>query len=105
MKMNLNFLKFWREFQNKIKLKKYKFPCVNCFVRPICNLSKKCDKLEIKEDKLTDFFLKYGCCIDCGSKKFYKGPRGGLAINIQCAGCLHWFNNSLPLTIQRIRTP
>ena len=103
--MNLNFLKFWREFQNKIKLKKYKFPCIDCVVRPICDFSKPCDKLEMNDDKIRDFFIKYKCCVDCGSKKFYEGPRGGLSTNIQCIVCSHWFNNSLPLTIQRIRTP
>lgn len=28
----------------------------------------------------------------CGSTKAFKGPRGGLSMNIQCAGCGRWFN-------------
>jgi len=96
--MNWKKLKFW-------KTNEYKFPCINCFVRPICNLSKSCDKLELNENKLKDLFSKYKCCVDCGSKKFIEGPSGGMITNFKCAGCGHWFNMALPLFIQRIRMP
>ncbi len=37
------------------------------------------EKLTEKESKI----LREGKCPDCG-KQLYKGPRGGLAINVQC---------------------
>jgi hypothetical protein len=33
-------------------------------------------------------------CPNCGSEQFYEGPSGGLAINVKCAGCGLWFNNT-----------
>jgi len=36
--------------------------------------------------------LEKGKCPDCGSKKFYEGPSGGLCTNWKCAGCGSRFN-------------
>lgn len=34
-----------------------------------------------------------GRCPDCGSERFYRGPQGGGALNVKCAGCgaFWWF--------------
>lgn len=37
---------------------------------------------------------KEGCCPNCGSDKWYEGPSGGMAVNVKCAGCGIWFNNT-----------
>ena len=91
----------------KIKTKTLnpKFVCEDCLVKASCDLSKPCDKLEMDEDKLRDFFTSFRCCPDCGSKKFYEGPSGGMAQNMECTGCGHWFNMGLPLFVQRIHIP
>ena len=89
-------LKFWK------RTKANKFPCINCIVRPICNLSKPCSEIEMNENKLLKFFLKYKCCPDCGSKTFYEGPSGGMSTNVRCRGCKHWYNMSLPVCVERI---
>jgi hypothetical protein len=31
-------------------------------------------------------------CPDCGHKHFYRGPQGGLALNVGCASCGNRFN-------------
>lgn len=36
--------------------------------------------------------LARGICPDCASDRFYLGPRGGAARNIECAGCGSRFN-------------
>ena len=79
-----------------------KFPCSSdkCLVRAAC--TKACEKIEMDDDKLKDLFLKYNACPDCGSEKFMEGPSGGMATNVKCSGCGHWFNLGLPLFIQRI---
>lgn len=97
----MNFKKLWK----KMKVKRYKFPCIDCIVQPICNFSKPCDKLEMDDGKVKDLFMKYKSCPDCGSEKFFHGPSGGMATNVKCAGCSHWFNMGLPLFIQRIHLP
>lgn len=80
----------------------HKFPCSddNCLVRVACKQA--CDKLIMDEDKLKDAFLEDKACPDCGSESFHEGPSGGMATNVKCAGCGHWFNLGLPLFIQRI---
>lgn len=39
--------------------------------------------------------LAQGRCPDCGGESFVFGPRGGLSINIECAGCRARFNVSV----------
>lgn len=46
------------------------------------------------EEQLVGAFRE-GKCPDCGADKFHEGPRGGLATNVQCLGCLSWFNVSI----------
>lgn len=48
--------------------------------------------------------FKDGRCPDCPSSLFHPGPRGGRAINIQCAQCGHTFWYSPPFTPERIPT-
>ncbi len=96
--------KFWKK-KKDVKIEKYKFPCKDCIVKSACDLTKPCDKLEMDNKKVMKLFLKYNCCIDCGSKSFMEGPSGGAAINVKCNNCGHWFNVALPLFIQRIHTP
>lgn len=91
---------YFRDVRNEII--KYTPVCKGCLVKSSCDLSKPCEKLELDEDKLRDIFTQYRCCPDCGSKKFYEGPSGGMAQNMQCCGCSHWFNMGLPLFVQRI---
>ena len=92
----------WKVWKKEKKVKRELFPCSsdNCLVRAAC--TQACEKLITDEDELTKFFQKHRCCPDCGSKEFFDGPSGGAAINIKCAGCGHWFNNALPLFVQRI---
>lgn len=78
-----------------------KFPCKECLVKPMCTAA--CDKIIMDEKVLMEKFLEYEGCPDCGSKEFIEGPSGGMAQNIKCADCGHWFNVALPLFIQRIR--
>lgn len=104
---------FWKtaKVTAKVKLKEetggeitpaYEFPCSSdsCLVRMAC--TKACDKIEIDDDKLMELFLKHNCCPDCGSEQFMEGPSGGMSTNVRCAGCKHWFNMSLPVSIERI---
>jgi len=86
----------------EIKVNGYKFPCSSkeCLVRVSCKQS--CDKIEMDNEKLRELFLKNNGCPDCGSEKFMEGPSGGMATNIKCYGCGHWFNMGLPLFIERI---
>ena len=100
--------KFWekvKQVKNIIVKEKYKFPCIDCVVRPICDFTKPCDRLEMDDDKVMKLFLKYNCCPDCGSETFHEGPSGGMATNVECGGCGHWYNMALPIFIQRIHTP
>lgn len=95
---------FWKR-KNKEKMntkEKIKFPCSsdNCLVRAAC--TKPCDKIEMDNDKLMDLFMKYNACPDCGSENFMEGPSGGMATNVKCRGCGHWFNLALPMFIERI---
>ena len=85
-----------------VKKNGYEFPCSDkkCLVKVSC--TKPCDKIEMDDDKLKDLFLKYNGCPDCGSEAFYEGPSGGMATNVKCQGCGHWFNMGLPMFIQRI---
>jgi len=41
-------------------------------------------------------------CPDCGSDKFFEGPCGGIAQNVECAGCGHKFNLMGPFGVDRI---
>ena len=52
--------------------------------------------------KVMDLFLKYECCIDCGSVQLLEGPSGGMSQNVECAKCHHKFNLALPVFIERI---
>jgi len=81
---------------------KYQFPCSsdNCLVRAAC--TKPCEKLVLDDEGVKELFLEHNACCDCGSEKFHEGPSGGMATNVKCAGCGHWFNMGLPLFIQRI---
>lgn len=36
--------------------------------------------------------LDAGRCPDCAHERFLKGPRGGMNVNIMCAGCGAIFN-------------
>jgi DNA-directed RNA polymerase subunit RPC12/RpoP len=98
--------KLWKYLKNEkseiVIPESYKFPCAddNCLVRAAC--TKACEKLIMDDDKLKDAFLEYNACPDCGSQNFKEGPSGGMATNVKCAGCGHWFNLALPLFIQRI---
>ena len=78
------------------------FPCADdtCLVRVSCKQA--CDKLIMDKDKLMEAFLQYNACPDCGTANFKEGPSGGMAQNVQCSGCGHYFNFALPLFIQRI---
>jgi len=38
----------------------------------------------------------FRACPHCGGRRFIPGPRGGLAINVTCAGCSARFNIILP---------
>jgi hypothetical protein len=33
-------------------------------------------------------------CPGCGGERFYQGPRGGMSVNVKCAGCGAAFNYS-----------
>lgn len=79
-----------------------KFPCSsdNCLVRMAC--TKPCEKIEMDDEKVKELFLEYNACPDCGCETFMEGPSGGMAQNVKCNGCGHWFNLGLPLFIQRI---
>lgn len=91
-----------KEVKEAIEKKIYEFPCSsdNCLVRAAC--TKPCEKIEMDDKKVMELFMKYTCCVDCGSDKFSEGPSGGGATNVKCGGCGHWFNLGLPLFIQRI---
>jgi len=86
----------------EVKRNGYKFPCSsdNCLVRAAC--TRPCDKLVMDDEGVKELFLKYNACPDCGSEAFYEGPSGGMATNVQCQGCGHWYNMGLPMFIQRI---
>ena len=92
----------WKLWKREKKAKRELFPCSsnNCLVRMAC--TQACEKIIMDEDELLEAFLKHKRCSDCGSKSFYEGPSGGLATNVRCAGCKHWFNFAIPLFIQRI---
>ena len=89
--------KFWKKEDEIVK-----FPCSDktCLVRVSCRQA--CDKIEMNDDKLKDLFLKYNACPDCGSESFMEGPSGGMATNVKCNGCGHWFNWALRVFIERI---
>lgn len=94
--------KFWKKKEIKEEIKYEIFPCSSddCLVRMTC--TKACDKIIMDNELLKKAFLKHNACPDCGSKRFYDGPHGGLAQNVKCTGCGHWFNLGLPLFIERI---
>jgi len=83
------------------KFKKHTFPCIDCLILPT-GCSEICDKVETNKEKIKKLFLKYECCIDCGSTHLLEGPSGGMSQNISCAKCGHRFNMALPLFIERI---
>ncbi len=79
------------------------YPCKECFLilgGTICR--ELCDKVEMDNDKIQKHVEEHRCCIDCGAQKFYRGPSGGMSVNIQCALCGHKFNNGLPMIFERI---
>lgn len=90
--------------EQETEIIKVKFPCKVCVVRAACQ-GKLCKNLEFNGKKLRDFIEEENCCPDCGGTKFYEGPCGGAAQNIQCATCGHWFNCGLPLFFERIHVP
>ncbi len=48
---------------------------------------------ETELSKADDAKLKAGVCPKCGSKRFVKGPEGGLAVNIACEnGHRFWYS-------------
>ena len=94
----------WKPWKNSEKIirKKPTFPCApesGCLV--VSNCSKLCDKIEMDEDKVMQFFMEYKCCPDCGSNKFM-GDALSASTNVKCCGCGHWFSMGLPLFIWRI---
>jgi len=99
-------MSFWNKIKNILKPSKVeekyeiKFPCDGCIIAPTCK--KLCDKIIMNDDKLMEEFLLHNCCPDCGSNEFIEGPCGGMAQNVKCAKCGHWFNFALPVAIQRI---
>jgi hypothetical protein len=50
-------------------------------------------KKKIKTKKQVEV-EEQGVCPNCGSTQWYEGPSGGMAVNIKCAGCGLWFNNT-----------
>lgn len=100
--MNFKFWEWSKKIAKEVKRKRTKFPCSSdeCIVRAAC--TKACDKLIMDDNKLKEAFLATNSCPDCGSESFREGPSGGLATNVKCNGCGHWFNFGLPLFIQRI---
>jgi len=100
--MNWSWLKAWKKKINISIEPIHIFPCSDdaCLVRMAC--TKPCEKIEMDDDVLKALFVKYEACPDCGSDSFSEGPSGGMAQNVKCNGCEHWFNLGLPLFIQRI---
>jgi hypothetical protein len=47
-------------------------------------------------------WLAFPECPDCGGRTWYFGPRGGLAINLRCAGCQAWFNTVFLIGIDQM---
>jgi hypothetical protein len=43
-------------------------------------------------DDIEAQLLDLGVCPDCGTKRFWEGPHGGMNVNIQCSGCGSKFN-------------
>lgn len=41
---------------------------------------------------MVEFPLSKHRCPDCGHRHFYRGPSGGLSVNIECARCGSRFN-------------
>ena len=79
------------------------YPCTNCFILlSEVGCLELCDKVEMDNNKLTEKARNHPVCPDCGGKKFYNGPSGGMSQNIQCAKCKHKFNNALPMMFERI---
>ena len=80
-----------------------KYPCQECHMTLLeQGCSQLCDKMEMDDDKILKHLLAFNTCPDCGCKKFYEGPRGGMSVNLQCLGCGHKFNNSMPMAFERI---
>ena len=80
-----------------------KYPCEECHMTLLSQgCTQLCDKMEMDDEKILKHLLEFQTCPDCGSKKFYEGPSGGMSVNLQCAGCGHKFNNSMPLAFERI---
>jgi len=50
---------------------------------------KKKIKIEVPVTKYEE-----GSCPNCGNLGWYEGPSGGAAVNVKCAGCGLWFNNT-----------
>jgi hypothetical protein len=41
-------------------------------------------------------------CPDCGSERFFRGPCGGMSVNLKCVGCGHFWNWMGPLGFEHI---
>ena len=79
------------------------YPCKECFlVLSGAGCIEVCDKIELDKEKLRNHAMLYKNCPDCGHDKYYRGPSGGLSVNIQCGLCKHKFNNTLPMQFERI---
>ncbi len=74
------------------------------FNRATKSISKKSQSsISLTAKELTEIFQKEEVCPDCGKWDFYKGPEGGMSLNIYCSNCGSWFNDSGPFGLERIR--
>lgn len=97
------FIKLYRKYKT-VTAPKPVYPCKECFlVLSGAGCTDVCDKIEMDKNKLLEHVSLHLNCPDCGHDKHYRGPSGGMSVNIQCCSCKHWFNNSLPLAYERIR--
>ncbi|MCK5607756.1 hypothetical protein KAR91_38090 [Candidatus Pacearchaeota archaeon] len=79
------------------------FPCASCIIT--YNVCKKpCDELTYSRKELTELFIKYEKCPDCGYDKLAEDPYGGMSQNISCRQCGHKFNVLYPMGFERIGT-
>lgn len=77
------------------------FPCKECIITyNVCR--RPCNQLIFDNQKLTEKFIKYECCVDCGGNKISDGPCGGVSQNIKCIQCGHEFNAMGPMGFARI---
>jgi uncharacterized protein (DUF983 family) len=58
--------------------------------------------MEMDDNKIFKHLMEFKTCPDCGSGQFFNGPRGGMSVNLKCAGCGHKFNNTPGMAFERI---